>query len=192
MFAVSSVTYLHACVCAFSSCMWMNDYTNVFVMVLLFFFLFVFGLFILKFFVRFILVYAFITLDDLYVCRCIGAVAVAAFFFSRWVTSHIFGYFLLFCWAFPLFKHINVTISQTNTRMHLFVLICECVCEWIGSFFSWIYLTENKKRVGKNTKWHENKRTIIVVYIYIIQFVCVCMCMNVCVNVYSLKFYRHL
>lgn len=45
-----------------------------------------------------------------------------------------------------------------------------------------------EESVGKNTKWHENKRTIIVVYIYmcvhIMQFVCVCC-------VYVNVFHRH-
>lgn len=57
---------------------------------------------------------------------------------------------------------------------------------------------KKRKRVGKNTKWHENKRTIIVVYIYIIQFVCVSawvyvnVCMWMSIVWIFMGIYRHL
>lgn len=119
-----------------------------------------------------------------FVYVCAGVLVLAVAYASDGVATavavvvlHLISWAILFSSEPFYFKHTYVTISQP----HAFAFVCLCECLYavrIGSFFSSIYLTEHNttREWAKNTKWHENKRTIIVVCI-LYNTICMSVCM---------------
>lgn len=129
-------------------CKWMNDYTNVFVMVLLSYFLFVFGLFILKFFVRFILVY--MHSSHLTICMYAGVLVLLLLLFLCYI-SYLGLFSFLLLWAFPLKAPCMCNHFSNYIHVCIYVSLYVCVWVWIGSFFSSILF--NRTHQTRAREW---------------------------------------